>query len=71
VVVTTSNDVEFVTVNGQTVTEYAEIPFFTIKNGKVGFDYLRIWNASVAVKSAHSGVVVSVFNANGIAYEVQ
>lgn len=71
VVVTTSRDVASVTVNGQVVTEYVEIPVFAYENGQMNVNYLRVWGANIAVESTETEVAITVYNANGVAYEVQ
>ena len=52
--VTTSDDVEAITVNGQEITKYVSIPEVSIKNWKLQITYRRLWTYKEKIGTAGS-----------------
>lgn len=68
--VTTSDDVEWISVNGTDITKYAQIPIVKFQNFQLNVTYKRIWIYTEKINETGSySYDVTAYNADGVASE--
>lgn len=66
--VTTSDDVEWISVNGADITKYAQIPIVKFQNFRLNVTYKRIWIYTEKINETGSySYDVTAYNADGVA----